>query len=296
MPFILTFFSHILFRIDMSDSYYDSVVAQIRKEATKSRDTTSVFWDVIEGTAGIIDSIAGTPLSKGATVAKFIQSKVSGGGGDGLVPNPWFVFNGHEDNDTSATKKYLKHRKFMGYAGKGVGLIGSATSQYTQADVAGILKHGNALGSTSAHIYKLRALAANYKQSETLTGWIDLLIKMKALKAGARGTQLVGAAIPIGAVGLASDIASAAMELGIKLTMTKVCLATSADIHWRAYQEQAISMGRFGQGGKIGPASNMMYEIFSRRGITRIFGKHDVNNLIKDPAGWLALNDKLMLI
>jgi len=48
--------------------------------------------------------------------------------------------------------------------------------------------------------------------------------------------------------------------------------------------------------GKVGPASNIMYEIFSRRGATRIFGKYDVDKIIKDPAGWLALNDKLMLI
>jgi hypothetical protein len=49
--------------------------------------------------------------------------------------------------------------KRMGWAGKGGDAIGSATGQYTQADLAGILKQGNALGSTSAHIYKLKAPA-----------------------------------------------------------------------------------------------------------------------------------------
>jgi len=61
----------------------------------------------------------------GATIAKFIQSKANGG--DGLAPNPRFVFNGHEDKDTS---EYLKHRNYVRYAGKGVGLVGSATSLF----------------------------------------------------------------------------------------------------------------------------------------------------------------------
>lgn len=280
----------------MSDPYYDSVVKSIRQEATKSRDKASIFWDVVEGVAGIIDPLADTSFGTGSTVAKTIVNKATGKSSTPMVPNPWFVANGHEDGDTSYTKKYLKNRGYKQKGGTAVGLIGSATSQYTQADVAGILKHGNAVGSSSAHIYKLRSLAQGHKQSKTLTGWFDLLIKMKALKAGTRGTQLAGAAIPVGAVGIAADVASAAMTLGIKLTMTKTCLATSADIHWRAYQEQAIS-GGLGRGtGKVGPASNMMYEIFARRGATRIFGKYDVDKIIKDPAGWMALNDKLMLI
>lgn len=280
----------------MSDPYYDSVAKAIRQEATKSRDKASVFWDVVEGTAGIIDPLAGSHFGKGATVSKYIYNKATGTKSTPLVPNPWFVVNGHEDRDTAYAKKYLKNRDYKKKGSTAVGVVGSVSSQYTQVDVAGILKHGNALGSTSAHIYKLRSMAGNYKQSKTLTGWFDLIIKMKALKAGSRGTQLAGAAIPIGAVGIATDVANAALTLGIKLTMTKACLATAADVHWRAYQEQAIS-GGLGKGtGKVGPASNIMYEIFARRGATRIFGKYDVDKLIKDPAGWLALNDKLMLL
>ncbi|MCG8669854.1 MAG: hypothetical protein MI867_10615 [Pseudomonadales bacterium] len=280
----------------MSDPYYDSVVKSIRQEATKSRDKASIFWDVVEGVSGIVDPIAGTSFGTGSTVTKTIINKATGKKTTPLVPNPWFVANGHEDGDTSYTKKYLKNRDYKKKGSTAIGLVGTATSQLTQVDVAGIIQHGNAVGSTSGHIYKLRSMAAGHKQSQTLTGWFDLLIKMKALKAGSRGTQLVGAAVPVGAVGLATDITKAALNMGIKLTMTKTCLATAADIHWRAYQEQAISGGLLGKSGKVGPASNMMYEIFARRGATRIFGKYDVDKIIKDPAGWLALNDKLMLI
>ena len=280
----------------MSDAYYDSVVKAIHQESGKRRDKESVFWDVIEGTASVVDAAVDTQLGNGVTIGKTIINKARGKKDPGLVPNPWFVVNGHEDRDTSYTKKYLKHRGYKGKGSTAVGLVGSTTSQLTQVDVAGIMKHGNAVGSTAAHIVKLRSIASGHRQSRTLTAWFDLLIKMKALKAGTRGTQLAGASIPIGAVGLATDITSAALNMGIKLTMTKVCLATAADIHWRAYQEQAISVGLKLGGGKVGPASNIMYEIFTRRGATRIFGKYDVDKLIKDPAGWLALNDKLMLI
>ena len=280
----------------MADEYYNSVVKAIHQESSKSRDKESVFWDVIEGTASVIDAAAGTSLGNGVTVGKTIINKSRGKKDPGLVPNPWFVVNGHEDGDTSYTKKYLKNRGYKSKASTGLGVVGSATSQFTQVDVAGIMQHGNALGSTAAHIHKLRSIASGHRQSRTLTGWFDLLIKMKALKAGTRGTQLAGAAIPVGAVGLATGITSAALQMGIKLTMTKVCLATSADIHWRAYQERAISSGLGLGSGKVGPATNIMYEIFTRRGATRIFGKYDVDKIIKDPAGWLALNDKLMLI
>jgi hypothetical protein len=52
----------------------------------------------------------------------------------------------------------------------------------------------------------------------------------------------------------------------------------------------------FGGAGKVGPASKIMYELFARRGLTRIFGKYDVDRLIQEPTGWMAVSDKLLLI
>jgi len=134
-----------------------------------------------------------------------------------------------------------------------------------------------------------------FRKTKTNTKWLEFLIKVKALKVGIRGIQFAGAAIPIGTVGIA--IASSVAKFGVKLTMTKVYLATASEIHWRVYQEQAIN-GGFGLEGMsaVGSASKIMYEIFARRGATRIFGKYDVDQLIKEPGGWMALNDKLMLI
>ena len=143
---------------------------------------------------------------------------------------------------------------------------------------------------------------------------------MKALKAGSRGAELVGAAIPIGSVGIATAISAAAINMGIKLSMKKVCLAASADIHWRAYQEQTLDASLNAKLGALhargeasikkvkarktspvkssnaGPASKMMYEIFRQRGLTRFLNQKDVNKLITDPGGWLVLNEKLISI
>jgi hypothetical protein len=80
-------------------------------------------------------------------------------------------------------------------------------------------------------------------------------------------------------------------KLGVNLTMTKAILITSSEIHWRAYREQVISRG---QG--TGPATMIIEELFTRRGATRIFGKYDVDAIIREPGGWMAVADKIGLI
>ncbi len=49
-------------------------------------------------------------------------------------------------------------------------------------------------------------------------------------------------------------------------------------------------------GPKAGPASTIFWEIFTKRGATRLLGAYDVAALVREPAGWMALGDKLMLI
>ena len=49
-------------------------------------------------------------------------------------------------------------------------------------------------------------------------------------------------------------------------------------------------------GPEAGPASAIFWEIFTRRGATRMLGAYDVAALVRKPAGWMALGDKLMLI
>ncbi|GGF34636.1 hypothetical protein GCM10011611_46090 [Aliidongia dinghuensis] len=50
------------------------------------------------------------------------------------------------------------------------------------------------------------------------------------------------------------------------------------------------------RGANAGPASKIFWEIFTRRGFTRFLGAYEIEALIKEPAGWMALGDKLTLI
>ena len=51
-----------------------------------------------------------------------------------------------------------------------------------------------------------------------------------------------------------------------------------------------------GAGGGVGPASRIYWEIFTRRGLTRLLGQYDIAQLVKEPCGWEALTDKLLLM
>ena len=280
-----------------NDTYYNDIRKLIADAVSEEDKPEDVVWAVMDAVAAVVDGATGGCV--GGVINGSLQTLSDGikhKQGTGLVPNPWFVFNGHDDKESPYTQKYLRNRGRKKLAGGLFSIGGGLGSTVTQVDVAGIMQHGNAVASTGAHLIKLNNMAKSYKQSRTLSGWFDLLIRMKTVKAGVRGTQLVGSSIPVAGVSITAGIAAAVAKLGIKVTYTNICLMTSADLHWRAFQEQAISGGLLGKTGKVGPASNMIYELFTRRGVTRVFGKYDIDAIIKEPAGWMAISDKLLLI
>lgn len=277
------------------DAYYNDIRNQIKRgvasEAGGGKEET--FWGVIEGTTAIIDEVFDTPLGLVVGGVRLIYDAVQSRRGEpSAVPNPWFVWNGHDDNPTWYTRQYMKHREYKGLASGAIGLAGAGATAVTFVDVGGIVQHGNAIGSTAAHLVRFRAIASAHKESRTISNWLGVVMKMKAMKAGIRGTGLIGSAIPVPAMGAVTGVLAAAGKIGAKLTMTKVCLATSADLHWRAYQELQLSRNF----GGTGPALKIVRELFTRRGATRIFGQYNVEQIVREPNGWLAINDKLMLI
>jgi hypothetical protein len=208
-------------------------------------------------------------------------------------PNPYFVLNGHaDDTDPSSpvTLKYVRSRLGKSMAGGAIGFASAAVGSafLADVDVVGGLQHINATGSTAVHLYKFKAIAKSYKQSETISKWLDLIITMKAMKATVRGSSIVGSLVP--GAGLPIGIANAIAKIGIKLTMTKVCYWTAAELHWRAFVEKKINRNAVGPGGRI------LTELFTRRGATRIFGKYDLDAIITEPCGWMAVADKICLI
>ena len=207
------------------------------------------------------------------------------------IPNPYFLDNGF-DYESPVTYKYFVGRKNVNLAGSLTSAGGSLASGVTMVDTAGIAQAGNALGSTTAHIIGVRAAGAKFKKSQTVTAWIDAIIKAKAAKIGLRSVNMAASAIPVPAVGLGLGAAAAVAKLGIRVSLYTLMRRTALDIHWRAFQE--INVAR--KAGPVGPASSIFYEIFTRRGVTRLFGKHDTEALIREPCGWEALSDKLLMM
>lgn len=277
----------------MSD--YDEVVRLI-KTSTREMDGEAGVLCVIDAVASIVDDVAGTSFGPANTVGQAIYQKLRGKPDRNEIPNPWFVFNGHEDRESPKTKKYLQSRSFKSMGSTAISVAGGLASAETGGvNVGGVAVHANAVGSTAAHMVKILAIAKPYKQTKTITEWCSVVMAAKAAKASIRGVQLAGAAIPFAS--LPTSIATAVAKAGVKLTMTNLCYMTAANIHWRAYQEQAISGGLgIGTGGGVGPASKIYWEIFQRRGATRIFGQYDTAALVSEPCGWRALGDKLLLI
>lgn len=259
--------------------------------ALNKGDAEDVCWCVIESLVEMNDA-----TERMFAVARFLRETYNAQEADEkLIPNPAFLANGH-DGLSPRTRKYFVGRTFKGIGGGAVSLAGGLASGVTAVDVGALLKEGSAVGTTAAHLIGIKAAGKRFKKSETVTRWVDAMLKAKVAKIHIRGAGLVGAAIPIPAVGLATSIATTVAKLGIKVTLTKLVARTAMEVHWRAYQETVIAGSLGARPGPVGPASAMFYEIFTKRSFTRIFGKHDTAGLIKEPGGWMALNDKLMLM
>ncbi len=283
-------------------SYHAKAVAAEIQKKMSSNDGEAV-WGFVEGYSAYVDGILAIgevseiPVAGVAVnIAKILQTAKDK---EPLLDNPYFVGNGHGENDNSVkTTKYLKHRKYKNLGASTASVAGAVGSAWTAVDVAGIGLHGNAVGSTAAHLKVLADMARRSRKTGTVAQWLDLVIRMKALKMTTRTSSLVGAAIPIPAVGITSGVISAAVATGAKLTLTKACTATAVELHWRAKQEQFMSSVVLGgsTGGSIGPASRIVWELFTKRGMTRLLGKYDIGGIISEPAGWMAIKDKLLLI
>ena len=148
------------------------------------------------------------------------------------------------------------------------------------------------------HLVALAGMARKTRRGGTIADWLEIAIKMKSIKLATRGAGLAGASIPIPAAGITTGLIAAATATGAKLTLSKACVATALEIHWRARQEQFMSGTalRAGTGGSVGPASRIVWELFTKRGITRLLGKYDIDAIVQEPAGWMAISDKLLLI
>ena len=281
-----------------NQQYVKTVRSQLEDEISNGRKPENVFWEVVDAVSAVIDGATDTKIcSSIAGGVSAVHGTISHRKSDvGLTPNPFFVWNQH-DGQTKYTKKYLRNTSRKAIGASVFSLGGNIASAFTQVDITGSAVHLNAGGSTLRHWCKLKSIADSHTKSRTISQWLDVVMRMKEIKMGLRQTQLMGAAIPNGAVGIITGIGAAAARAGVKLTQTNVCLATAAEIHWRAHLEQKVSgfIFRGGGGGAKGPAGRIVHELFTHRGVgSFFFSNYDADKLIKEPSGWMAISHKLL--
>jgi len=225
--------------------------------------------------------------------------------GFALVPNPYFVLNGiceASDEDSPITASYLRGRLGKTGVGVGVSAAGSAAKSITVVDPMAMGRAAISIGATIAHIKYFKDIANRWKQSKTISEWMDCLLFFKELKLGGKSIALASAAIPYMPQGADSALQFASSALsgaGGAITASGFVLPSvlgvrrvAIELHWRAYREHVISR----QGGAVGPASAILTELFTKRTQTAILGKYDIDGLIKEPAGWMAMEDKIALL
>lgn len=286
----------------MGRSYHSKLVSdQIRKSMGSSSKEDAV-WGFVEAFSAALDGGLSVkdlcPVPGSGMLLSVIKVAMASRSSDAnLFDNPYFIGNGQDAANSPLTAKYLLNRKYKDMGANTSSVVGAVASVWTAVDVSGIALHSNATGTTAAHLAVLGDMASRSRKTGTVAQWLDIAMRMKIVKATVRGASLAGAAVPIPAVGLATGLLASAASTGAKLTLTKACTATALELHWRAKQEQFMSGTVTGvTGGAVGPASRIVSELFTKRGITRVLGKYNTMAIINEPAGWMAINDKLLLI
>lgn len=221
-----------------------------------------------------------------------------------LVPNPFFVLNGiceADDNGSATTASYLRGRLGKSLASSAQSLTTGSLKAFTVVDPATMAMAGVSIGSTIAHMVALSSIAKKWRNSTTITGWIDCLMMLKAAKLGHKTLSVISASIPylppgtstaIEALAKLPSLAGVGESVGVAVAGGAVIRRVAIELHWRAYREQVLARG----GGAVGPASAILVELFTKRTGSRLLGKHDTDALIKEPAGWMAINDKIALL
>lgn len=225
--------------------------------------------------------------------------------GFALVANPFFVLNGicdADDDDNPATAAYLRGRLGKTGASLAQGITTSSLKAFTVVDPLSMAKSGVAIGSTIAHIVHLKGIAGQWRNSTTITRWLDTLLFFKYAKIGSQSISLASASLPYAPPGTDTALQLAGYALtgaGAGASVGGIAAATmlpvrrvAIELHWRAYREHVLAR----KAGAVGPASAILTELFTKQTASRLLGAHETDTLIKEPAGWMAIEDKIALL
>jgi hypothetical protein len=218
--------------------------------------------------------------------------------------NPWLVYDGHGQGDSPLTQTYLRNRYWKEGLGVGMGAAGNAIGWTVGHGVNPLsaIQHLSSSVSNAGHIYKIRQIAAAHRGTAEVARWCSAILKMKTYKSGTRLLQLSARVVPVPIASQTINIAAIAASVGHRIGYAELCYVTALEIHRRAFHEQR-ARNQPERAAAIGPepASEIMREIFEQRTLTRLIhliphvNRYQVEALIREPAGWMALADKLML-
>ena len=263
-------------------------------------------WAASEIVAAAID--AGTGGAFHANQARQgLEALVKGGQAKdkkyGVKPNPRFAANGYGNAPSPVTQAYLKSRAWKSIGGTVVSAAGGAASAGTVINAGGAARHGSALTTTGIHLGVIASIARSAQARDPMVAdWCKVIVTAKGYKAAARTLETASAAMPIPIAGPVIKIVATAAKIGIKMGAPEMCYAAAIEIHWAAFREQGgggsfLHMGKSDKrlDTQAGPASKIFQELFTRRGMTAVFGAYDVMSLVNEPGGWLALGDKIAM-
>lgn len=227
--------------------------------------------------------------------------------------------------ENTKTAAYFKKRMVKKIAGDAVSFTGGVLSSATHVNALGAARHARSDAKTIAHLvrfkeqlkqYKSKGLAIEYKLCK-------LIIDCKKLKIESQSAALAADCIP-GNVITSSATAAAGFihgqTLAYRLSNMEADIEKAAKIlHYRAFYEMDDDYGIAGLFGEQAtneyaaetPALDMVRELFAQiaqiekervlvnvKGHKlKVGGEHfRADKLMREPAGWLVIVDKLNLI
>ena len=132
-------------------SDYDDVTATM-KQLTRQLSPDDAVFSIMGCIAAVGDEITGGHASLVTTAGQKLYPKLKGGPTvkKGPIPNPWFVFNGHEDRSNKITTQYKKGRTYKNVGGSVGSAVGHVASSHTGGiNVVSTTMHASATGTTA---------------------------------------------------------------------------------------------------------------------------------------------------
>ncbi|WP_028862169.1 hypothetical protein [Psychromonas aquimarina] len=227
--------------------------------------------------------------------------------------------------ENTKTAAYFKKRMVKKIAGDAVSFSGGVLSSATHVNTLGAARHGRSDAKTIAHLVRLKEMLKQYKSKGLAVEYklCKLIIDCKKLKIESQSAALAADCIP-GNVITSSATAAAGFihgqTLAFRLSNMEADIEKAAKIlHYRAFYEMDDDYGIAGLFGEQAaneyaaetPALDMVRELFTQiakiekervliniRGHKlKVGGEHfRADKLMREPAGWLVIVDKLNLI